>query len=137
MLRTIASSFIIIFSFHEHYSTWMLANDHSKMPVSVYRITGIIRGRKILQITFFAIVREKTFAIQAISYIKIPAEIKSAWKHSRMLPDLWNSQNFSSADNSHYTVVNVFQLLLKLSTNSLGYFPDTVSYASIFLGFLF
>ena len=42
----------------------------------MYRITGIIRGRKLSQITFFAIVREKTFVIQAISYIKILAEIK-------------------------------------------------------------
>ena len=44
----------------------------------------------------------KTFAIQAISYIKIPAEIKSVRKHSRMLPD---SRNFSSADDSRYTVL--------------------------------
>ena len=57
------------------------------MVCSKYRITGIIRGRKVSQITFFAVVREKTFAIQAISYIKIPAKIKSARKHSRMLPD--------------------------------------------------
>ena len=49
---------------------------------------GIIRGRKVLRISFFAIAHEKTFAIQAISYIKIPAEIKSVRKHSRMLPDL-------------------------------------------------
>ena len=38
----------------------------------------------------FAIVRKKTFVIQSISYIKIPAEIKSARKHSRMLPNLQN-----------------------------------------------
>ena len=42
----------------------------------VYRITGIIRGRKVSRITLFTVVRQKTFAIQAISYIKIPAEIK-------------------------------------------------------------
>ena len=69
---------------------------------AAYRITGIVRGRKVSRITFFAVVREKTFAIQAISYIKIPAEIKSARKHLRMLPD---SRNFSSADDSRYTVI--------------------------------
>ena len=50
--------------------------------VSYYRITEIVRGRKVSRIAFFAVVRKKTFAIQAISYIKIPAEIKSARKHS-------------------------------------------------------
>ena len=49
---------------------------------------------KVLRITFFAIVCEKTFAIQAISCIKIPAEIKSARKHLQMLPDSRNSQTF-------------------------------------------
>ena len=34
VLRTSTSSFIIIFSFHEHYLARMLANDHSKMPIS-------------------------------------------------------------------------------------------------------
>ena len=34
---------------------------------TVYRITGIIRGRKVSRITFFAVVHEKTFAIQVIS----------------------------------------------------------------------
>ena len=72
-----------------------------------YRITGIIRRRKVLQIAFFAVVCEKTFAIQVISYIKIPAEIKSARKHLRMLPDLQNSRNFSSTDDSCYTVASV------------------------------
>ena len=67
----------------------------------IYRILGIICGRKVSRITFFAIVHEKTFMIQAISYIKTPAEIKSARKHLRMLPD---SQTFSFADNFHYTV---------------------------------
>ena len=65
---------------------------------------GIIRGRKVSRIPFFAIVREKTSTIQAISYIKILAEIKSARKHSRMVPDPRNSRNFSSADDSRYTV---------------------------------
>ena len=65
---------------------------------------GIIRIRKLLRITFFAIVREKIFTIQAISYIKIPAKIKSARKHSQMLPDSRNSRNFSSTDDSRYTV---------------------------------
>ena len=69
-----------------------------------YRITGIVRGRKVSRIAFFAVVREKTFAIQAISYIKIPAEIKSARKHSRILPDSWN---FSSTDDSRYTVLHI------------------------------
>ena len=32
---------------------------------------GIICGRKVLQISFFAIAHEKAFVIQAISYIKI------------------------------------------------------------------
>ena len=71
-----------------------------------YRITGIIRRRKVSRIAFFAVVRERTFTIQAISYIKIPAEIKSARKHLRMLPDLQNSQNFSSVDDSCYMVLN-------------------------------
>ena len=66
----------------------------------MYCITGIIRERKVLRIAFLAVVREKTLAIQAISYIKIPAEIESARKHSRMLPD---SRNFSPADDSRYT----------------------------------
>ena len=69
-----------------------------------YCITGIIRGRKVSRIAFFAVVRKKTFAIQAISYLKIPAEIKSAKKHSRMLLDSRNLRNFSSADDSRYTV---------------------------------
>ena len=72
-----------------------------------YRIMGIICGRKVSRIPFFAVVREKTSAIQAISYIKILAEIKSARKHSRMVPDLQNSRNFSSADDSRYTVPNI------------------------------
>ena len=38
--------------------------------------------------TFFAIVCKKIFVIQAISHIKIPAEIKSERKHLQMLPDL-------------------------------------------------
>ena len=50
-------------------------------------------------------VSEKTFAIQAISYIKIPADIENARKHSRMLPDSRNSRNFSPADDSRYTVI--------------------------------
>ena len=33
----------------------------------IYRITGIICGRKVLQIAFFAVVRKKTFVIQVIS----------------------------------------------------------------------
>ena len=71
---------------------------------NAYHIIGIIRRRKVLRIAFFAIVREKTFAIQAISYIKISAEINSVRKHLRMLPDSKNLQNFSSADDSHYMV---------------------------------
>ena len=43
---------------------------------NIYRITGIIRRRKVSRIAFFAVVCKKTFAIQAISYIKILAEIK-------------------------------------------------------------
>ena len=74
----------------------------------IYRITGIIRGRKLSRITFFAIVRENTFAIQAISYIKIRAKIKSARKHSRMFPDSRNLRKFSSADDSRYTVQKPF-----------------------------
>ena len=35
-----------------------------------YRITGIIHGRKVSWVTFFAVVREKTFAIQVISLYK-------------------------------------------------------------------
>ena len=57
------------------------------------------------------IVHEKTFAIQAISYIKIPAEIKGARKHSQMLPDSQNSQTFSSADNFHYKVYRKNKLI--------------------------
>ena len=59
---------------------------------------------EVSRIAFFAVVREKTFAIQTISYIKIPAKIKSARKHLRIDPDSLNSQNFSSTDNSRYTV---------------------------------
>ena len=36
---------------------------------------------------FHELVHKKTFVIQAISYIKIPAEIKSERKHLQMLPD--------------------------------------------------
>ena len=78
-----------------------------------YCITGIIRRRKLSRITFFAIVHKKTFAIQAISYIKIPAKIKSARKHSQMLPDSRNSRNFSSTDDSRYTVSDFFKLYNK------------------------
>ena len=49
-------------------------------------------------------VHEKTFAIQATSCIKIPSKAKSARKHARMLPDSQNSQTFSSAEDSQYTV---------------------------------
>ena len=62
-------------------------NTHGMYVGCLYCITGIIRRRKVSRIAFFAVVRKKTFAIQAISYIKIPAEIKSARKHSRILPD--------------------------------------------------
>ena len=48
-------------------------------PVT-YCISGIIHRIKVSRITFFTIVREKTFAIQAISHIKIPAEIKKCKK---------------------------------------------------------
>ena len=58
-----------------------------KSHIVIYRITGIIHRRKVLRISFFAIVREKTFAIQAISYIKILVEIESAIKHLQILPD--------------------------------------------------
>ena len=64
--------------------------------------------KKVLQITFFAIVHEKTFMIQVISYIKLLAKIKSAKKHSQNLPDSRNLQNFSSMDNSHYTAYEKF-----------------------------
>ena len=95
-----------------------------------YRITGIVRGRKVSRIAFFAVVREKTFAIQAILYIKIPTEIKNARKHSRMLPDSRNSRNFSSADDSRYTVsqlisqydityVTNMQIIIKEQVNML------------------
>ena len=69
-----------------------------------YRIMGIICGRKISRIILPYVVCKKTFMIQAISYIKIPAEIKSARKHLWMLPDSRNSWTFSSVDNSHHTV---------------------------------
>ena len=84
--------------------------DYACSSGALYRITGIIRGRKVSRITFFAIVREKTFTIQSISYIKIPAEIKCARKHSRMLPNLRNSQTFSSADNPRYTVTRLVEV---------------------------
>ena len=35
MLNTAVSSFIITFSFHEHYLALMLVNNHFKMPLSV------------------------------------------------------------------------------------------------------
>ena len=54
----------------------------SRQAFVLYGILGFIRRRKILQITFFAIVRKKTFTIRAISCIKIPAKIKSTRKHS-------------------------------------------------------
>ena len=85
---------------------------------------------KVLQITFFAIVYKKTFMIQAILYIKIPAKIKSARKHSRMLPDSRNLQTFSSANNSHYTVAKLWNKLLEhlLTINELreGLFKEYV-----------
>ena len=56
----------------------------------INHITGIIHRRKVLQVTFFGIVHEKTFAIQAISCIKFLAKRK----HSRMLPDLRNLKTF-------------------------------------------
>ena len=43
---------------------------HYYTYVFVYRITGIILRRKASQIAFFAVVREKTFAIQVISLYK-------------------------------------------------------------------
>ena len=48
---------------------------------------GIIRKRQVLRIAFLAVVHEKTFTIQAISYIKILAEIESERKYLRMFPD--------------------------------------------------
>ena len=74
------------------------------METKLYCITGIVRGRKVSRIALLAVVREKTFAIQAISYIKIPTEIKSARKHSR---------NFSSADDSRYTVHNSCNMYIR------------------------
>ena len=53
---------------------------HTSMKNNTYRISGIIRGRKFSQITFFTIVREKTFAIQAILYIKISGRHKMCKK---------------------------------------------------------
>ena len=86
--------------------------------VQNYRISGIMRRRKVLQIAFFTIVREKTFMIQAISYIKILTKIKSARKHSQMLPDLRNSRTFSSADDSQYKVYNFIVSKSFLSSSS-------------------
>ena len=58
----------------------------------------------------------ETFAIQTIPYIKIPAEIKSARKHFRMLPDSQNSGTFSSANNSHYMVYHFCsEIIIKIS----------------------
>ena len=42
----------------------------AKLYIVRYHISEIIRGRKILRITFFARVRKKHFVIQAISHIK-------------------------------------------------------------------
>ena len=89
-----------------------------------YRITGIICGRKVSRIVFFVVVRKKTFAIQAISYIKIPAEIKSARKHSRILPDSQNSRNFSSADDSRYTVKSFYIGIVIVSFISIYWYID-------------
>lgn len=50
---------------------------------------------------------QKTFTIQAISCIKIPAKTKSVRKHSQMLPDLQNSQTFSSTEDCQYTVTGL------------------------------
>ena len=48
--------------------------------LEAYRITGIIRGRKVSRFAFFAVVREKTFAIQAISYNKNSGRYKKCKK---------------------------------------------------------
>ena len=45
--------------------------------------------------------------VQAMSYIKILAEIKSVRNHLQMLPDLQNSRTFSSVDDSQYTVYHI------------------------------
>ena len=84
--------------------------------ITMYRISGIIHRRKVSRITFFAIVHEKTFAIQANLYIKIPVKIKSARKYSRMLPDSQNSQTFSSVDDSQYMVYERSNLKCKPAT---------------------
>ena len=72
-----------------------------------YRISGIIRGRKVSQITFFTIVWEKTFAIQAVLYIKIPSEIKKckkAFANSSRFAKFTNF--FSRRQFSIYGIIN-------------------------------
>ena len=78
-------------------------NMHLFVFCSCYHISGIIRGRKVLQITFFAIVREKTFAIQAISSIKIPTKIK-VQENILECFQIHKICKLFSVDNSHYTV---------------------------------
>ena len=72
---------------HIDMNTLFCLNMHALYKVP----SGIIRGRKVSRITFFAMICKKTFAIQAISYIKIPSETKSTGKHSQKLPDSQNS----------------------------------------------
>ena len=56
-----------------------IANLHISF-IHIYRISGIICERKVLRITFFTIVCEKIFAIQAISYIKTHSSVSAAKK---------------------------------------------------------
>ena len=72
------------------YHNTTLPNTKSRL----YRISGIIRGRKVSRITFFTIVREKTFVIQAVSYIKTPAEIKKSKKTFANASRFANFANF-------------------------------------------
>ena len=66
----------------------------------------------------------KPFAIQAISYIKIPVEIKSARKHSQMLPDSQNLRTFSSMDDSQYMVFQMVKQLTIIAPSSQGLCQD-------------
>ena len=77
-----------------------------------YCITGIIRGRKVLRIAFFAVVREKTFVIQVISLYKNSSRDRKCKKTFANASDLRNSRNFSSTNDSCYTVLLIEGILV-------------------------
>ena len=130
----------VLYFLYSTVATYFMKNNTYFVPLihprkvqhSMYRITGIIRGRKVSRIAFFAVVHEKTFVIQVISLYKNPGRdrvqenIRECFQireiHETFLPQMipvirymcyvFSCFRLLSMDTS-FTLLNLFLLLHK------------------------